>query len=84
MTPNERTYKVNTQTQLREILYTISQDMLVQPSTVVSRYYNCCTDGSTSPEITDTPSYDKLDPYLMSTEAMTRFIYPDFTLMPRE
>jgi hypothetical protein len=33
---------------LREILYTDSQDMLVLSSTVVSRYYNCCTDSSTS------------------------------------
>jgi hypothetical protein len=32
--------------QLREILYTDSQDMLV----VAWRYYNCCTDGNTSSE----------------------------------
>jgi hypothetical protein len=35
-------------TQLREILYTDSQDMLVLSSIVTSRYYSC-TDGSTSP-----------------------------------
>jgi hypothetical protein len=27
-----------------------SQDMLLLASTVSSRFYNCCTDGSTSPE----------------------------------
>jgi hypothetical protein len=36
-------------TQLPEILCTDSQDMLVLSSTVTSHYYNCCTDGSTSP-----------------------------------
>jgi hypothetical protein len=36
-------------TQIREILYTDSQDMLVLSSTVAVRYYNCCTDGNTSP-----------------------------------
>jgi hypothetical protein len=34
---------------MHEILYTGSQDMLVLSRTVASRYYNCCTDGSTSP-----------------------------------
>jgi hypothetical protein len=36
-------------TQLRELLYTDSQDTLVLSSTVASRYYNWCTDGSISP-----------------------------------
>jgi hypothetical protein len=36
-------------TQLCEILYTDSQDMLVLSSTVASRYFNCYTDGSTHP-----------------------------------
>jgi hypothetical protein len=40
--------KISTFTQLREILYTDFQDMLVLLSTVAARYYNCCTDGSTS------------------------------------
>jgi hypothetical protein len=33
-------------TQLRKMLYTVSQDMLVLSSTDASSYYNCCTDGS--------------------------------------
>jgi hypothetical protein len=36
--------KVSTSTQLRVILYTDSQNMLVLSSTVASRYYNYCTD----------------------------------------
>jgi hypothetical protein len=36
-------------TQLLEILYTDSQDMLVLSSAAASRYYNWCTDDSTSP-----------------------------------
>jgi hypothetical protein len=35
--------------QVREFLYTDSQDMLVLSSTGASCYYNCCTDGSTGP-----------------------------------
>jgi hypothetical protein len=31
------------------MLYTDSQDMPVLSSAVASRYYNCCTDGGTSP-----------------------------------
>jgi hypothetical protein len=31
--------------QLRGIVYTNSQDMLVLSSAVALRYYNCCTDG---------------------------------------
>jgi hypothetical protein len=42
--------------QLREILYTDSQDMLILSSTVAS-HYNCCTDGSISLGKLDTPSY---------------------------
>jgi hypothetical protein len=45
-TPKKKGHK---KTQLCEILYTDSQDMLVLPSNVASCYYNCCTDGSTSP-----------------------------------
>jgi hypothetical protein len=45
----QKDVKLSTSTQLREILYTDSQDMLVLSSTVVSRYYNCCADGSISP-----------------------------------
>jgi hypothetical protein len=41
--------KIGTSTQLREILYTVSEDMLLVSSTVASRYYNCYTDGSTCP-----------------------------------
>jgi hypothetical protein len=40
----------STSIQLREILYTDSQDMLVLLCTVASNYYNYCADGSTSPE----------------------------------
>jgi hypothetical protein len=36
-------------TQLREMLCTGSQHMLVLSSTAISRYYNCCTDRSTRP-----------------------------------
>jgi hypothetical protein len=39
--------KISTSTQLREILYTDSQDILVLSYTVASRYYNFCTDVST-------------------------------------
>jgi hypothetical protein len=35
--------------QLHEIVYTDSQDILVLSSTIALRYYNCCTDGNTSP-----------------------------------
>jgi hypothetical protein len=48
---------ISTSPQLREILYTDSQDMLVLSSTVASCYYNCCTYGSTSPENYRHPSY---------------------------
>jgi hypothetical protein len=41
--------KISTSTQLREMLYTNSQDMIVLSTTVASRYYNCCTNGSSSP-----------------------------------
>jgi hypothetical protein len=41
--------KIRTSTQLRQSLNIDSQGMLVLSSTVASRYYNCCTDGSTSP-----------------------------------
>jgi hypothetical protein len=44
-------------TQLREILYTESQDMLILSSTVASRYYKCCIEGSTSPGNYRSPSY---------------------------
>jgi hypothetical protein len=37
-------------TQMREILYTHSQDMPVLSTTAALRYYNWCTDGSTIPE----------------------------------
>jgi hypothetical protein len=49
ITPNKRTQKIGTSIQMREILYTLSRDMLVLLSTIASRYYNCCTVGSTSP-----------------------------------
>jgi hypothetical protein len=48
-TPNKRTYKISTSTQLREILYTDNKDMLVLPSAVASCYYKCCANGTTSP-----------------------------------
>jgi hypothetical protein len=40
---------MSTSTQLNEILHTDSQEMPVLSSTVASRYYNCYTDGSSSP-----------------------------------
>jgi hypothetical protein len=40
--------EIGTCFQLRELLYTDSQDMLVLSSTLVSRQNNCCTDGSPS------------------------------------
>jgi hypothetical protein len=41
--------KISTFTHLHEIFYTDSQVTLVLSSAVASRYYNCSTDGSTSP-----------------------------------
>jgi hypothetical protein len=41
--------KISTSTQLLEILYSDTQDVLVLLSTIALRYYNCCTDSSTSP-----------------------------------
>jgi hypothetical protein len=49
-TPNRRTLKISTCTDMRESLHTDSQDMLLLSSTISSRCYNCYTDGSTSPE----------------------------------
>jgi hypothetical protein len=46
-TPNKRSQKISTFIQLNEILYTVSQDMLVPSSNVASRFYNCYTDGRT-------------------------------------
>jgi hypothetical protein len=46
--PYKMTSKINTSAQVRSTLYTNSEQMLVLPSTVESRYYNCCRDGSTS------------------------------------
>jgi hypothetical protein len=40
--------KISLSSQLYDILYTDSQDMLILSSTIALRYYNCCTDGSTS------------------------------------
>jgi hypothetical protein len=48
-TPNKRMWKIGTFTQLCDILYTDSQNMVVLSPTVASRYCNCCIDGSTSP-----------------------------------
>jgi hypothetical protein len=48
---------ISTSIQLHVILDTDSKDMLVLSSTVVSCYYNCCTDGSTSPINYGYPSY---------------------------
>jgi hypothetical protein len=48
-TPNTRPYIISTSDQLCEILYTDSRDELVLWTIVASHYYNCCTDGSTSP-----------------------------------
>jgi hypothetical protein len=42
-------HKIVTSTQLCEILYTDFQAMPKLSSTVASRYYKCCSDGSTSP-----------------------------------
>jgi hypothetical protein len=38
--------KISTPTQLRAMLYTNSQDVLVLSSAVASRYYNCCTESN--------------------------------------
>jgi hypothetical protein len=46
---NRTTKKITMSTQLCEIVYTDSQDMLVLSSTVALCYYNCCTDSSTNP-----------------------------------
>jgi hypothetical protein len=42
--------RISTSTQLREILCTDSQGILVLLFIVASHYCNCCIDGSTSPE----------------------------------
>jgi hypothetical protein len=49
-TPNKWVWKLPTSTQLRSTWYTDLLDMVVLPSTGVSRYHNCCIDGGTSPE----------------------------------
>ena len=49
-TPNKCVWKLPMTTQLRATWHTDSLDMVVLPSTVVSRYHNCSIDGSTSPE----------------------------------
>jgi hypothetical protein len=46
---NRKDLRICTPTQLREIVYTDSQDMLVLSYSVASHYYNCCTDGNTNP-----------------------------------
>jgi hypothetical protein len=43
-------WKLPTSTQLGVTWHTDSLDMVVLPSTVASRYHNCCIDGATSPE----------------------------------
>jgi hypothetical protein len=58
MTPNKRMQKISTSTELKKILDTRSQDMLVLSSTVASRYYNCWIDGSTSPRNYGYPQYN--------------------------
>jgi hypothetical protein len=45
----QKNVKIITSTQLRDIFYTDSHDIQVLSSTVASRYYNCFTDGRTSP-----------------------------------
>jgi hypothetical protein len=50
VTPNKRTWKLLTSTQLCSTWHTDSLDMVVIPSTSAWRYHNCCIDGSTSPE----------------------------------
>jgi hypothetical protein len=52
------TWKINTSTQLRDILYTDSQYMIVLLSTVVSCYCNCCQMAVPVSENMDAPSYD--------------------------
>jgi hypothetical protein len=49
MTQNKKAIKINTSTQLHEILYIDSEDMLVLSSTIALHYYSCCTDSYTSP-----------------------------------
>jgi hypothetical protein len=58
-------------------MYTDYQDMLVPSSTVASRYYNSCTDDSTSPGNYGYPSYsEKMNVYelyrLLLLRAMTK------------
>jgi hypothetical protein len=45
----KRRKKISTSTQQHEMLYTDSKNLLVLSFTVISRYNNCCTDGSSSP-----------------------------------
>jgi hypothetical protein len=56
-TPDKRVWKLPTSTQLRATWHTDSLDMVVLPSTGVSRYQNCCVYGGISPEYLDVPSY---------------------------
>jgi hypothetical protein len=51
-------------TQLREILDPDSKDVLVLSSIVASRYYNFCTDDSTSHGDYGYPSYERSCKYL--------------------
>jgi hypothetical protein len=46
----KRVWKQPTPTQLRATWHTDTLEMVVLPSTVVSRYHNFCIDSGTSPE----------------------------------
>jgi hypothetical protein len=73
-TPNKMTLNIRTSTQLREILYSGSQDMVVLSTTVASRYYNFCTDGSASTENYGySPSHTKFNEYLQPAKTPFQF-----------
>jgi hypothetical protein len=65
---------------MHEVLYTDSQDMLVLSFTIVSHYYNCSTDGSTSPSrklwipLVQTNKYKKTIAFLQKSIALFRNI----------
>jgi hypothetical protein len=58
-------------TQLHEILNADSQDMLILLSIIASHYYNCCTDGTTSPGKYEYLSYGILAFYIKKTIPVT-------------
>jgi hypothetical protein len=62
MTSNKRMQEVSTSTQLREIMYTGSKDMLVLSSTIALCYTTAVMIAAPVPEIMNTPSTPCMTP----------------------